>query len=141
MFDGVKKAFAAESTVFFSTSPTACTVRVRLENTVVVHMTLLNFKASSYSSFLCDKSVFNQENRAQHTLPSQLVGGTHKITGTVPMLDEDFLILTDCRTTVLDFLLTQRCLNFFFMHSCKTDILPIRERQSASEKIWHFLNV
>ena len=55
----------------YSSAPTACTVRVRLENTVVANMTLLNFTASSYSSFLCDKSVFSQENRAQHTLPSQ----------------------------------------------------------------------
>ena len=58
-----------------------------------------------------------------------LVGSTRKITGTVPVLDEDFLILNDCRTTVLDFLLPQRCLNLFFMH-------PARKRscQSASAK-------
>ena len=61
--------------------------------------------------------------------PANLVGSTRKIIGTVPVLDEDFLILIDCRTTVLDFLFPQRGLNLFFMHSCKK-----RSCQSASAK-------
>ena len=56
--------------------------------------------------------------------PANLVGSTRKITGTVPVLDEDFLILNDCQTTGLDFL---RCLNLFFRRPCKKEILPIRK--------------